>query len=293
MEVLDWLNENSLRGFPLLEDTDKRATNAANYIIPDSLLVDLLLVSAAPVDVTYLDQITISSTGHATVRFSTNDVFEIASVSSQTYPVYVRNPTGSLAVFGDGLKALPIPASGTTTFALLAEVEPATVVEFRAAWLGVSSIGVLPNIDAYASIKYAPVVSPLQTLSTPTPRLSGDVQMRAGYNFRIGITDNLINLQVRAGLGLQADCTTFFVVKSLLDCDQLVSYINGVPPDDSGKILLAPGANIHIIDGRSLDTSVYDTIEHVPANAHTLFVGLTFLQTDVCAPVTLTPEVNA
>jgi hypothetical protein len=88
--------------------------------------------------------------------------------------------------------------------------------------------------------------------------------------------------------GLKMDCSTFFLEETFRDCSDIVSYINGVPPDEEGNFRLLQGADINIVPGTTLNADFEDTFQQ-KANEHSLFVGLSFQQTDVCAPVNLTP----
>ena len=86
------------------------------------------------------------------------------------------------------------------------------------------------------------------------------------------------------------NCGTSFLPPECLDCDQLVSYINGVPPDSAGNFRLLQGSNILITPGTTISTEIDDQFTE-RANDHSLFVGLTFQSTDLCAPVTTTPAI--
>jgi len=294
MEVLEWLNENALRGYPLLEEASKWSTSSPATALPDNFLLDLVLVSSSPLtQATTLTEVAVMAPRSLVVTFSTGDQFHIADTAAEAYPAYIRLESGSLAVIGEGAKAF---TAGTYTYAI--PVEPCTVFEFCNEWLGVSSIDISPAIATYDSVGYAPkTLSMLGLQTTDTPPLTGNVRVRAGYNFRIGISGNLIDLQAAAGLGLKLSCTTSFIADALKDCAQIVSYINGIPPAADNKFSLVAGTNINIIDGITVEPAQYDQYDAGASlensNLHTLFVGLTFLQTDLCSPVNLTPEVNA
>ena len=89
------------------------------------------------------------------------------------------------------------------------------------------------------------------------------------------------------------NCATSFIPEEYLDCTDIVSYINGVPPDSSGSFRLTAGSNINITKGAAIASDFYDPMTSVThsetSNAHTLFVGLNFQATDICAPVNLKP----
>ena len=104
------------------------------------------------------------------------------------------------------------------------------------------------------------------------------------------MSDNLIDLEVGASYGLRMSCGSSFIDPAYLDCDSLVFYINGVPPDANGDFNLIQGTNVVITPGNALATDFEDPQQEI-ANSHSLFVGLTFDATDICAPINITPSI--
>jgi hypothetical protein len=106
--------------------------------------------------------------------------------------------------------------------------------------------------------------------------------------------DNLIDLEISSSYGLRMDCSTSFIDPQYLDCGDFLCYINGLPPDDNGNFRLNAGTNISITTGSTL-APFYDPFAEQSlteeSNSHTLFVGLNFKVTDVCAPVNVTPHI--
>jgi hypothetical protein len=300
MEIVEWLNENELRAYPLIEGK----TIAA---IPDNTILDLQLVldeNTSPVGAELIDftvgfyQVTINFTGNNSFSFSyTNG--ETGSLSDISYPLYLRNDKGSLLVLGKGL----MEVETYSTIVCNVPVEPATVYQFGGAWLGVTSLNSSPK---YLSIANSVEPELPLVVDETTNGVIGDVELDPGYNFRINFNNNLINMAAGFGYGLQMSCNTHFIDPSLLDCPDIVSYINGVPPDSSGVFRFTAGSNIYLFDGNSVADPIYDknvTPElttytdlsgktHDGLNANTLFVGLTFLETDLCSPVQLLPTNN-
>jgi hypothetical protein len=300
MEIIEWLNENELRAYPLIEGK----TNSA---IPDNAILDLQLVidsAVSPIGAKLIDftigfyEVTITFTGDNIFNFTYADETS-GSLNDLKYPLYLRNNKGSLLVLGEGIKA--IEQYKTITYNI--PVEPATVFPFGGAWLGVTSLNANPK---YTSISNS--IEPLLPLEVDTisSGTTGDVELSPGYNFRINFNNNLINLAVGFGYGLQMSCNTHFIDPTLLDCPDIVSYINGVPPDSTGLFRFTAGSNIYLFDGNTVASPIYDknvTPElttytdlsgtvYDGLNANTLFVGLTFLETDLCSPVQLLPTNN-
>jgi len=135
---------------------------------------------------------------------------------------------------------------------------------------------------------------------------TGDVEFVPGYNYQINFNNSLINMTAAYALGLQMDCTTQFLPAQYHDCPDIVSYINGIPPDDNGIFKFVQGSNIYLVDGNSVQQPIQDTnispplssytdisgTQQVGLNNNTIFVGLTFLESDLCSPVQLLPTNN-
>ena len=313
-QVIDWLNENELRAYPLLDDPSKTAVyGGVSWTMPDNFLLDLQLrvpfslketvqlgdaVTTVSLPV-FLKTLRYSQTlgvNTVDITFGTAEqdvtVFSVVDVDNLNYPYYLRQPDGCLAVLGVGIldfiSTVPVDSEASPNI----PTEPATCVQFNDAWLGVNSLRTNPeknskdpaNTPLYD--RFQPAL-PIETSDT-THSLSGDVKLLAGYNFRVDIAENLIDLEISSRYGLVMDCTTSFIPERYLDCSELVSYINGIPPDAKGSFRLAPGSNIIITPGAVLPA--FDDEYTEEANTHSLFIGLTFKATDLCAPVDLIPS---
>lgn len=279
-QAIDWLNENELRAFPLLY----------NGTLPDNLLLDLQLVfKSHDIENTpiYLKKYKKVSTSLELVFGSLlEDIFavQVPSPASQAYPYYHRDASGCLFVFGEGAKTVFQEAATTYTIVNI-PVDQSVCYQFNNAWLGVSSIACAPNKQTETNLK-TPTM-PLVPITSPA--LTGDISFIAGYNFRVNINNGAIDLEIGAGYGLKMDCTTFFLPEIFRDCSNIVSYINGVPPDEQGNFRLIQGADINIVSGGTLASDFEDNFQQ-KANQHSLFVGLAFQQNDLCLPVNITPS---
>jgi len=385
MEVLEWLNENTLRAYPLIEG--KTVSQ-----IPDGAILDLSLnvrTSTNPATAK-LTALVVNSTD-ITVIF-TDNVFDynyaangVSGVDAVKFPIYLRNTSGSLLVLGEDLKKV----ARNTVFNVNVPVEPAVVYQFGGAWNGVVSIAGNPNYTGGGfkienlmnfqgqaavsqnsvsvglgnpawgtQIKATPqnyeivfnggLVAPITgATGTPSPGaqwtitglwpanssgapltirakntdalvpslplqaaastgITGDIEFAPGYNYAINFNNNLINMTAGYRLGLQMDCTTRFLPDTYHDCGDIISYINGIPPDENGIFKFTAGSNIYLFDGNSVqqpiqDTNVTPTLssytdisgnQQAGLNNNTIFVGLTFLESDLCSPVQLLPTNN-
>lgn len=304
-QVLDWLNENEFRAYPLLEDYAKTVNTSEGIItLTDNIFLDLQLIVTtqdtsadnSPLSRVYYNISAIKRTGdeleftfgfkgyddsnYPAVEEVSGDFTKItvSSIDSNQYPLYLRTTDGNLAVFGEGLKELKQACPDLTTIPTDIAIEHTVCTQFDNAWLGVSSLSVSPE-KTTKSDSFEPQL-PLENTLTQT-KLTGDVKLLPGYNFRVDISNNLIDLEVGSSYGLRMSCTTSFIPTEYLDCDQLVSYINGVPPSAAGDFSLSAGSDITLVNGHTV-ASDYD---------HTLFVGLTFQSSDICAPLNLNPSV--
>ena len=269
--------------------------------LPDNFLLDLQLVAVSELvgTVVSLTNITRRSDPNAVLSISfgtsptdTITTFKIplAVITNGTYPYYRRNPDGCLAVFGAGTSALYNACTNSTNLTLNIPVEPALCTQFNGAWLGVDNISTDPEkLGDLNGVNRTRPKLPLTDVSIKT-LLTGDVQLLEGYNFRVDISNSLIDLEVGARYGLAMDCETSFLPPECLDCHELVSYINGVPPDAAGNFRLLAGSNIAITQGNTVHEEIDDQYTE-RANEHSLFVGLTFQGNDLCVPVTPTPPV--
>jgi hypothetical protein len=385
MEIVQWLNENALRAYPLIEGKTVEQ-------IPDGVILDLLLNISEGTDpaTAKLTALVVNSTD-ITVIF-TDNFFDynyaehgVSGIDNITFPIYIRNASGSLVVLGEDLKKI----TRGTVFNVDVPVEPATVYQFSGAWNGVTSISGNPNYlsggfqianimnySGQPSVGYNTVSvglgnpgwgpqiqanphsyeivfnggltadiatasgspypggrwtftgewpansngAPLTIRSKNTDSfapflplqsvdgvgLTGDIEFVPGYNYAINFNNNAINMTVGYRLGLKMDCTTKFLQDKYLDCGDIVSYINGVPPDDSGVFKFTAGSNIYLFDGDSVQEPIQDTNLTPPLsvytdisgdkqtglNNNTIFVGLTFLESDLCSPIQLLPTNN-
>ncbi len=283
--VLEWLNENEYRGYPFVDGT-------LTDPIGNDFLLDLQLVMT---DETITSDVPAfigleKDAENLILNFNGGNSFVIPLTQIQSKK-YWRNELGSLAVIGPGAVRLAADTQVQTVETVI-PVEPATVYHLGGAWLGVKSIA--PYRGYLSSIGTAEPLLPLE-VDEDDLKQTGDIELVEGYNYKINFNNGKINLAAGFGFGIPMSCSTEFIRPQDKDCDELVSYINGIPPDTDGIFHFTPGENIYIFDGNTVtedipDTTVEPTIPRV--NENTVFVGLTFLETDLCSPVQLLPTNN-
>jgi hypothetical protein len=296
IQIFDWLNENENRAYPLLDSYNNKTylINGKSWTLPDDLLVDLQLIVhnfLLKDETIYLKKINLTSesvdvlfTAESEAKIVTTFIINFDELS-QSY-IYKRNNDGCLAVFGKGLAAFKNACEGIIqTIELNIPVEFSTCYEFRNAWLGVKQITVAPekntNTDNYINPALVENIG-LQNVTTSTI-LTGDVKFLEGYNFRVIIRNDLIDLEISEGSGLKTNCETHFIPAEYIDCDDIVSYINGIPPDENGNFKIVQGDNIVLTSGKTL-ASFNDSYAEI-ANQHTLFVSMVFSADNLCSPI--------
>jgi len=165
------------------------------------------------------------------------------------------------------------------------------VFELYNDWTGITELSIENNYVSNISGNFYLPELPLVTQSTQN--LVGNITFYAGYNFCINfdIVNNLIDLSANDSCGTPLSCSNHFINPSNpgIDCANIISYINGVPPDSKGNFSIAPGPNINLVLGTTL-SNFHDSINTgVPANSHSLFIGLNVLPADLCENLPPTP----
>lgn len=210
--VIDWLNENALRAYPLKEMITR---TVGDYTLDDGVILDAQFVYASlPTDV-HLTQIVSNATD---VIFTITGGTTFTISKSGVFPAYSRTAQGHLLVVGES--ALDIPED-TYVFSNVI-FEPSISFEFGDAWLGVQSLEF-----------------------NDSPPLTGDINIIEGYQFGVRIADDVITLNCGAGYGAPLSCTSF---GDASDCASIVSYINGVGPDGRKVLYFKNGGGVVIFD---------------------------------------------
>jgi hypothetical protein len=284
-QIIDWTTENGRRMYPLQENSSR--TSNLGYVLTTNLLLDLnLYIPGYPLtDMVQLLSILVSGNA-VTFTFTGSNVFTVSDKTTIQFPFYTgRISNGSFLVIGQDILNVP---SGTHIFTTL-QVEPSLVYEISNMWEGVTQVTVAPEYISGTDV--VPVYRPSLPLTPPgaSSTFTGDITFYEGYNVRLNVRGQLIDLTVEQGYGIPLQCSDQFIDPTLTDCTHIISFINGVGPDSSGKFTLTQGLNVNIIDGQDT-TNFIDAIDiaasnSVLANPHSIFVGLDFAMSDLCKPV--------
>jgi len=280
--VLEFLDENGFRSYPFLTNTNKTADSG--YVLPNSLILDLNLMYTSTLSVFPTNLMYTSSSG-GIISFVFSDSITFSVNLSLTGIQYISGTNGSqITINADFLSGIPTGVSNFTNL----YVEPSLVHEFSNDWQGVTSLSVETNYISDGLFFYSPQL-PLST--QVSPNLVGNIEFYEGYNFGIDFdtTNNKIDLSIGNSYGIPLSCSDQFIDPELTDCSEIVSFINGVPPDSTGTYNISGGVNINLILGSTL-SPFYDSINvGEPANTHSLFIGLSLLPSDLCAPLAALP----
>jgi hypothetical protein len=214
--VLDWLNENELRGYPLRENTNRLIGNTG--VLLDKIILDAQIIYAAnPIPATVnLTQIVVAGDS---VTFTVLNQPNFVVSKSASFPVYIRNSEGSLLVIGKTVASIP-----DGTYNLTVPFEDGVCSEFRDAWKGVQSI----SFDGASK--------------------TGDITFEEGYQVDIKIKGSEIHLSADANYGKPIGCEEFFGA-TVNDCDEIISSINNITPfNNPSDYRFVAGRNVSIFE---------------------------------------------
>lgn len=212
MNTLDFLNQNSLRSFPIRERQSKQSADGL-FIIPDSFLLDcqLSLSDDAVVHISqlhnYSDVVTVELADQDNIVIGS---FTITVADHTEYDDYAMvaasgyfGSRGKLTV--GRLDDLLTAPSGKFSF-----TATSTRLETRCVSLLLSGISTITFIDA-------------DGFSKP---LTGAVTVSASSNIRFRYEDNVLIMDAGENLGLNKDCG---------DDRVAIKTINGISPDAEGE----------------------------------------------------------
>ena len=211
--VLDWIDENKFRAFPVKENSQK--VSSLSTSLTNDVLLDANLVLSSIQSSCNLTSILVTN-DTAIFTITTGQVF--TATKANPFPQYLRNAAGSLLVVGEGVLAFP---NGTHTFSTVT-FESSVVTEFTAEWLGV------------------------EELIINTIPLVGDITLREGYQVEISSSKNSITIGADNLFGSVIGCD--IPEEAVSDCDAIVSFVNGVGPEGNNRLFITAGKSIVVWD---------------------------------------------
>jgi len=217
--VIEWLEENSYRAYPLQEGAANIFTLGKNSYDIYAAIVDAnLAFSVLPTTVT-LDKIVINGTT-LTLYISGQNTFSVTLSAQDVY--YVRNSSNSLLVLNGSVVN---QWSGLQTFCKFTNLffEPSVCYELSPRYLGVSGIHFGSSLSAQ--------------------------NWTNGYQFSVVPNGQSIQLEVGRNEGYTLPCGDFRDSTGLLSCDNVVHNINGATPVTAGgSLTLTAGPHVQIFN---------------------------------------------
>ena len=265
--VLEWLEENQYRAYPLKAEGSRGFQinlsldalildaqlqfhgTAENRQLPAAVRLETITVSGSQLSITVTNQPT----------FSFNR-------TGAVYPVYLRNSNNSLLVIS--AVAADINANAAFTDAVF---EDCCCVPFFGLNAGVTSLTLQRSGDSLAAGDRR------SSLSTAT--LHGLIELKEGNQIDLQLNGQVLKVSAGRNFGIAIGCGDWFSDLGVSnDCDSLVSSVNGVRPETSpGPITLQAGNHIKLFSDPEF---------------HRIYIGLDFDANDVCNVVKTQPLVN-
>jgi hypothetical protein len=262
---VEWLNENAGRAFPFREDSLLTDESSA-ITLPNFLFVDFIFVVPADVSAFFYLKTLAFVSGQITAVIANDSDIDVASI---TVDLDTHSPNDVYDVVGIGEFA---DARGRAAFGDLSDLGsfvPEGTYSFDSANVTLEDRVVRPDLRSVRSLQ----VFDLQGgLSDP---ISGVVRLVPGANIKLTVVPETVSLipdpvtgtpvpVVTAPAGVRIDAIADPDFNEECDCETTfpqppcIRMINGVPPDDTGEIILEPeddciqispgGGNIVTID---------------------------------------------
>lgn len=226
-----WLNQNSVRAYPLSEEATRR-DSPDSYTLPDNFLVDMVIPVNAALNYNpssfYVSKVTIFGIG-VTVEISywTGSAASLVGRVTVDVDTFEENKTYFLEGQDDFEGVSGKVVIGTLDTLLL----QAGAFEFALAGGRIESTIIVPDIRGVTGIR----VIDGEDLGE---LIQGDVAFEAGDNFRIAVYNfggtTVLNFSAIDGEGTIADC----VCAGQEELGDPIRTINGVLPDSLGNINL-------------------------------------------------------
>lgn len=245
--VLEWLDENTWRAYPLCESSNLVFHSGPVAFKPYATIVDASLAYSALPAVVKLERMMLHNDNLVlSVTGQSNFVYTLTN-NEADYPMYARNAEGSVLVISVFAKDLYHQRSvniGLTDVIF----EPCVSYEIGSAALGVSQIKINNS------------------------ELSSN-QLSEGYQFSLVPDGQTIQIEAGRNEGNPLPCANFKnpgIDPDLYntDCQRAVNSINGASPaiNSGGAIKIKGGAHVKVYDD---------------PDRHTIYIGLDFVAEDI------------
>lgn len=226
-----WLNQNSVRAYPLSEESSRKDTTDS-YELPDNFLVDMVLPINAVLDYDpssfYLSKLSVFGSG-VTAEFSYWTGSDASFVGRVTIDANTFEPNNTYYLNGqddfEGVVGKVVIGALDTLF------ERAGVFEFALAGGRIESSAIVPDIRGITGMR-------VLDGSDIGALYQGDLAFEPGGNVRFTVSDfggvTVLTLSAIDGEGTIADCEC----QGQAALEGPVRTLNDVPPDSLGNINL-------------------------------------------------------
>ena len=209
--VLEWLNENALRSYPV---RDSSLRTDGSFKLEDNVILDAQFVFT---EIPNNFRLTTVSADSSNVTFTFSNSLTFIATKNYGANQYLRDRTGSLLVVGNGVDNIP-----TGTYNLSVYFEPSILHEYGGPWLGVTSL----SFDGASH--------------------TGIFNFIEGYQYNIEFNKQNVDFAVGNLYGTPISCTHFSSYPE--DCNTIISYISSAIPDGRHEMTIEAGPGIVVWD---------------------------------------------
>jgi hypothetical protein len=244
--VLEWLNENSLRAYPFKEDTSR---SDGTYKIPDDLIVDMaIVVPVATTDIFYLKTLMVSGTQITGVLANQSE----NNVGTFSVPVALHNENDGYEITGAGTYT---DARGRVVIGDLTDLAvklPEGVYNFSLEDTAFELSAIRPDLRKLRGLKVE------KADGTVSDLITGIVTLVSGTNVALeNPSDGVIRINAVGNEDYIEDCGDCLNGFSLPDP---IRTINGVGGDENGNLNLISTEQCLVItpDGANFTVNLAD-----------------------------------
>lgn len=223
--ITEWLNTNQYRAYPLVSlPKDKATADYLSALLSDfkAMLYDPAFTSVTLVGID-LSSISLSIAGGDTIQVPRpavdTDSYVVEHVSGDGYAIWVTY----------GRQSRQCPALGAVSY----ELEPALVV-----YRGRHKVSSLAGLDDDHGLEPEDHVI--------TRVLQGDIKLRGGYGIQIVPDGSVFAVNATPGQGEWYGYPCIDVYGPDADCVRKILQINGVQPDDYGRMDFVGGDGVRV-----------------------------------------------
>jgi len=232
---LEWLNQNSLRSYPLADDATSLDVTSS-FTLPNDLIVDM--VWPVNIELTlnpsgfFISNVSVFAHG-VTITVSYTDGSTTQTMGVASISVAGHTPNASYYISGQG------NFLGSVGLITIGRLD--TILQYSGSYdftlTGTRILGtcIRPDIRGVKSVQ---VVNESET----TERLYGNIKFESGQNMRISVQDNGSETVIRFDALVSADLNETCGCVNATTSGPPIRTINGVGPNSSGELSILQGS---------------------------------------------------